>query len=117
MENDQPHNQTLLSRILAMGFLRNMLQLSGLVFALLMPISGLPNYTSEWNLFFNGVVPAMAPLIVILIMLDVMMSHIWKDGESEERIAELNFIMRCHLIVAGLLLLAFLGMFLPVLLP
>ncbi len=107
--------KTLLKRLKSMGPLRNMLHILALVFMLLMPFASLPGHTSEFDLFLGGILPAATPLVIIVLMLDVMMSKIWKDGAPPERVAELNFIIRTHLIVALALLLAFLTVFLPVL--
>ncbi len=105
----------MIARIQSMGVLRNLLQLLALIFAALMPFSGMPGYSDDWDLFFSGVLPASAPIVIIVLMLDVMMTQIWKDGETPERIAELNFIIKAHCIVALVLLIAFLSIFLPVL--
>jgi len=66
---------------------------------------------------FPGVLPACAPIVIIVIMLDVMMSQVWKSDASIERIAEFNVIIRVHCVVAGLLLISFLTVILPVLAP
>jgi hypothetical protein len=86
----------------SIGPLRGMLDLTALLFALLLPFAHLPGYESSWNLFFSGVLPACAPIVVIVIMLDVMM---------------LNTIIKVHCVVAALLLMSFLTVFLPVLVP
>jgi|TARA_B110000263_G_scaffold158958_1_gene138125 hypothetical protein len=101
----------------SIGPLRGMLDLTALLFALLLPFAHLPGYESSWNLFFSGVLPACAPIVVIVIMLDVMMSQIWKSDASAERIAALNTIIKVHCVVAALLLMSFLTVFLPVLVP
>ena len=107
----------MINKITNMGFLRNLLQGTALIAALLMPMANLPGYTNDWNLFFGGVLPAVAPLLIIVLMLDVMMSKVWKDGASDERTAELNFIIRAHCVVALILGVSFLTIFLPVLVP
>jgi hypothetical protein len=105
----------MLNKLKSIGLLRNLLHGVAVVFIILMPMASFPDYTDQWNLFFGGVLPATAPIIIILIMLDVMMSQIWKDGASPERTDQLNFIIKTHLIVALALLLSFLTIFLPVL--
>ena len=99
-----------------MGALRNLLLGVAVVFIFLMPFASTPVYSDEWDLFFGGVLPATATIIIIVLMLDVMMSQIWKDAASQERIQQLNFIIKTNCLVAFILLLAFLSIFLPVLL-
>ena len=108
---------SMFERILAIGTLRLLLMASAIVFAFMVPVANLPDYSDNWNLFFNGVVPATAPLIFIVQMLDILMANVWKDGETEERIAHLNFVIRAHLITAGILFASFMWIFLPVLMP
>ena len=98
-----------------MGPLRNMLHGAAIIFALLMPFARGPQYTDSWHLFFSGILPATAPIIVIVIGLDLMMSSIWKSEASPERIEHLNSIIKAHLIVGGALLASWLLVFLPVL--
>jgi len=100
---------------LKMGFLRNGLHLIALLFAALMPFAGSPDYSGNWDLFFGGILPATAPIIVIVIGLDIMMSSIWKSDATPERVALLNQVITAHLIIGGILLAAWLIVFLPVL--
>jgi|AP95_1055475.scaffolds.fasta_scaffold09701_3 hypothetical protein len=100
---------------LEMGFLRNGLHLIALLFAALMPFASRPDYSDNWDLFFGGILPATAPIIVIVIGLDIMMSSIWKSDATPERVAQLNQVITAHLIVGGILLAAWLIVFLPVL--
>lgn len=108
---------SMFDRIKGMGALRLMLMATALVFAMLMPMAHLPDYSDEWNLVFNGVIPATSPLIVIVQMLDMLMAQVWKSEETEARIAELNFVIKAHLITGGILLASFLSVFLQVLAP
>ena len=103
-------------KILAMGPLRNALHAVALVFTLLMPFARGPDYTDTWNLFFSGILPATAPIIVILIGLDTMMSSLWRSEAEPERAAVLTSIIRAHWIIGGILLATWLAVFLPVLL-
>ncbi len=107
--------ENLLEKLKSIGLLRNLLHGVAVIFIILMPFANAPGYTSEWNLFFAGVLPATAPIIMIVMMLDVMMCQVRKDGETPERIEHLNFIIKTHLIVALILLIAFLSIFLPIL--
>lgn len=105
----------MLETFLKMGVLRNMLHGTAIVFVLLMPLAVAPDRTENWNLFFGAILPATAPLVVIVIGLDIMMSQIWKSEASEEAVRRYNLIIRTHLIVGGLLLAAWLAVFLPAL--
>ena len=103
------------NKIKRMGILRNMLHCTAIVFAFLMPFARDPQYSDSWNLFFSDILPATAPIIVIVIGLDLMMSRLWKSEASQVRIEHLNSIIRAHLIVGGVLLASWLLVFLPVL--
>ena len=98
-----------------MGPLRNSLHVVALLFALLMPFATGPDYSDTWDLFFGGILPATAPIIVIVIGLDIMMTSIWKSDAAADRVLQLNRVIRTHLIVGGILLAAWLAVFLPVL--
>ena len=104
------------SKIREMGALRNGLHGLALVFTALMPFSGRPDYSDSWDLFFGGILPATAPIIVIVIGFDIMMSSIQKSEASAERVAHFNNIIKAHWIVGGILLAAWLAVFLPALL-
>ena len=105
----------MLENIKAMGALRNGLHAIALLFAAMMPFAHGPDYSDDWNLFFGGILPATAPLIVIIIGLDIMMSSIWKSEAEPARIAHLERIIKAHWIIGGILLAAWLTVFLPVL--
>ena len=110
------NEQTLYQKIRQMGFLRNLMQLTALIMAALMPFARGPEYSDNWNLFFGGILPATGPIVVIVIGLDIMMSTIWKaDTQDEARIAHFRMIIRSHQIVGGILLASWLTVFLPVL--
>lgn len=86
-----------------------------LLFTVLLPFAQGPSYSDNWDLFFSGILPATAPIVVIVIGLDIMMSKIWKSDASPEETKRLDFIIRSHLIIGGILLAAWLTVFLPVL--
>ena len=106
----------LITNLKDMGALRNGLHAIALLFALLMPLAYGSDYTSNWNLFFGGILPALSPLIIIVIGLDMMMSSIWKSDAGPERIQHFNRIIRAHWIIGGILLISWLTVFLPALL-
>ena len=107
----------ILARLRQMGVLRNLLHGTALLFTLLMPFARGSDYSASWDLFFGGILPATAPIIVIVIGLDIMMSSIWRaDSDDPGRILHFNRIIRAHQIFGGVLLLTWLAVFLPVLL-
>ncbi len=104
----------ILTNLRRMGFLRNLLHGTALLFTLLMPFATGPGNSDSWNLFFSGILPASAPIIVIVIGLDTMMSSLWRsDTQDPERILHLTQAIRAHQFFGGLLLLAWLAVFLP----
>lgn len=105
----------MLDKLKAMGALRNGLHIIAVAFILMMPFAHGPQYSDSWNLFFGGILPATAPLVVIVIGLDIMMSSIWKSDADAEQALHLDRIIRTHQIIGGILLLAWLTVFLPVL--
>ena len=111
-----PSVKDLWSKLKSNGVLRNLLLGVAVIFICLLPFASTPVYSDDWDLFFGGVLPATAPIIIIVLMLDVMMSQIWKDAASQERIEQLSFIMKTESLAAFILLLAFLSIFLPALL-
>ena len=108
---------SMFEKIRSIGALRLMLMGTALAFAAMMPMAHLPNYSGDWSLLFNGVVPAMAPLLVIVQLMDITMANVWKDEDEPEEVARLDFVIRSHLITGGILLAAFMTIFLQVLLP
>ena len=98
-----------------MGALRNLLHLTAVMFALMLPLANTPGFSS--NLFFGGAVPDTAPIIIIVIMLDVMMSQIWKSDATPERVMQLNFTIKVHCVVALILLVSFVAIIVPGMVP
>ena len=107
----------ILKNLREMGFLRNGLQASALISTLLLPFARTIDYSADWSLFFAGILPAISPILVILIGLDIMMSSVWRsDAEGDaERVAYYSRIIRAHQIFGGMLLFMWLAIFLPVL--
>jgi len=106
----------MLNRIKEMGPLRNGLHGVALTFAMLMPFARGPEYSATWDLFFGGILPALGPIVVILIGLDIMMSSIYRTDAEGDEVARLTLIIRAHWVIGALLLGAWLAVFLPVLL-
>ena len=101
----------------SIGLLRQCLQVAALVSGLILPFAGAPDYTATWDLFFNGVLPAMVPIFLILIGFDVMMCKVLSDDADPTESARLSTILRCHYWVAAPVFLAFSAFIAPALLP
>ncbi len=114
-------DQGLQSALKSMGLLRNLLHGFAALCTLMMPFAMADSYTSGfWDVVFTGVLPATAPLVVVVIGLDGMMSSIWKsDALQEDRLDEAQryqLIIRTHQVIGTILALAWLAVFLPALL-
>jgi hypothetical protein len=107
----------ILTAWLSIGLLRQGLQVVALVSGLILPFAGAPDYTATWDLFFNGVLPAMVPIFLILIGFDVMMCKVLSDDADPKEVARLSTILRCHYWVALPVLIAFGTFIAPALLP
>ncbi len=99
--------------IRSFGMLRSLLHGLTLLFILLMGPAYFLKDAPATELFFGGVLPAMVPLILVVLMLDVLMSKVWKDGADDERRQQLDRVINHHLMLAAILLVAWLGVFLP----
>ena len=116
----------------AMGLLRNLLQGTALVFILLIIFAQIPG--DMWSdmagyvpgqvsgglpesrgLFFDSVLPAVTPLVFIVILLDMLMSQVWKAEADPAKITLLNKIIVTHSLINTLLLATWLWAYLPAL--
>lgn len=95
-----------------LGALRSMLALLTLLIILAMPFADVSQAPSGWGLIRSAVLPAAGPIVFMVLMLDLMMCQVFKADASEARRADLNFISTIYLILATLLLLAWLPVFL-----
>ncbi|RFA29831.1 hypothetical protein CAI21_08315 [Alkalilimnicola ehrlichii] len=93
-----------------LGVLRLMLLGASLFTVFMVGLVDTASYESNWDLFRGGVVPAMAPILFLLIMFDVLMAKVWKsEAKAEadtEAYARWTRIIWTDLAVAGLMLLA-----------
>ena len=87
------------------GALRILLQGSALLFILVLPFADPSWHPEGWNIILGAVVPAMAPIIFILLMFDVLMCAVLKsDSEDAAEIAKFGFSIKTHLIVGFVLI-------------
>lgn len=91
-------------KVKSMGVLRNLLHLLALAYILVLPFSEPKRVLEGWDLVMGGIIPATAPLIVIVILFDVMMCQVMKSDADDARRAELAFITKVHLLFGGLVL-------------
>ena len=87
--------------ISTMGPLRLMLHGAALVLILMLPFSE-PSWNPEGiNLLLGAVVPALAPIVAIVIMLDVLMSKVQQaDAQLPAQKIQYRNIIRANLITA-----------------
>lgn len=66
--------------------------------------------TEGWGLLRAAVLPALAPIIIMVLMLDFVMCRISiaDNGSSAERRSDLGLISKIHLLVMAILLLSWL---------
>lgn len=100
--------QTLFSRL---GLMRSLLAMLALLIALSMPWAdtGLP--PEGWGLLRGVVLPAAAPIVFMVVMLDLMMSQVMKADADEARRRQLNFVSWVHVGLGAALLLSWLPVF------
>jgi hypothetical protein len=65
-----------------------------------------------WGLLFGAVLPAAAPMVLMVLMLDVLMCQVLKSDADPARRSRLNFALGLNLLSIGLLLLTWLPVFL-----
>ncbi|HEY3486963.1 MAG TPA: hypothetical protein VGL10_02750 [Gammaproteobacteria bacterium] len=105
-------NNTIARRIMGMGALRILLQGLALLIVLLMPFADVSLPPRGWGLLFGTVLPGAAPMVIMVLLLDIMMCLILKNDAAAARKRELNFAVGMHLLFVGLLLAVWLPVFL-----
>jgi hypothetical protein len=105
-------NSLLLQRIAGMGALRIMLQTLALSVTGLMFFADISLPPQGWGLLFGTVVPAAAPMVVMVLLLDALMCLVLKSDADAGTKRQLGFNMMLHLMVTVLLLLVWVPVFL-----
>lgn len=95
-----------------LGALRSLLVLLTLLLILAMPFADVTLGHSGWGLIRSTVLPAAGPIVFMVLMLDLLMSQVFKADAGEERRADLNFIIKIYLVLAVLLLIVWVPVFL-----
>lgn len=95
-------------RIRALGGLRLALLVCVVVALVLIPAPGTRAVYAGWSLVTTLLIPVLAPLLFMLLMLDVLMSRVFMtDAEGAAR-ARLKFVMWVNLLAAALLVIRWL---------
>ena len=89
-----------------MGILRNLLQGLGIAFILILPFTEPARILEGWKLVTGGIIPALAPIVFVLLMFDTLMSNILKDDGGEDQARILRKVIKTNLAV-GLILISF----------
>lgn len=100
-----------------MGALRNMLQGLGMAFVMMLPFTEPSRILEGWQLVTGGIIPALAPIVFVVMMFDVMMANILKDDGGPEQAIILRRVIRTHLTIGLVLIFLWLFSFRDVLVP
>lgn len=95
-----------------LGALRVMLAGLAVAVAAAMPLADVSASPEGWGLLRGVVLPAAAPIVFMVVALDLMMCQILKSDAGPERRADLNLAGRVNLALAVLLLVSWLPVFL-----
>ncbi len=74
------------------GILRLILLTTALVTILLMPFVDITAAPSGWGLISSAVLPALAPMVVMILMLDLIMCQVLKHDADPQRKRDLNVL-------------------------
>lgn len=108
----------LMNFLLRLGPMRVALLFIALTLAALIPLPGTQLAESGFDVFRSTIVPTLAPIIFMVLMLDVLMSAVQKadaDEADHARRARYRMIIRVHLVTAAILVLASLPFFIDLL--
>ena len=97
--------------IIGLGPLRVMLMASAIVMIVLHPAPGTEAVFEGWAVFPTLLFPALAPIIFMLLLLDVIMSSVYLSARQGAERQRLQRARRSNLIVAAALLLFWLPYF------
>ena len=93
-----------------LGALRIMLGVLAIILMIFAPDPDVPTQRSGWGLFVTGVLPAVGPVVFMVLLLDAIMSRVLMiDKEGAER-ARYKRALWFNLAMAGLMLLSWLPM-------
>ena len=97
-----------------LGVLRALLLILSVVVAISMIWADTSLPPEGWGLLRAAVLPALAPIIFMVLLLDLLMCQVIKADQelTNERRINLNLISKCHLLAAALLLFSWLPVFL-----
>lgn len=99
-------------RVTTLGTLRLLLQALALLIVLLLPFADVSLPPRGWGLLFGAVLPAAAPMVIMVLLLDVLMCLVLKSDADAAHRSRLNFALGTNLLFTGLLLLTWVPVFL-----
>ena len=102
---------TIATVINSLGPLRLMLGALALLLAMLALEPGSQSNYSGWQLVTTTVVPACAPIVFMVLLLDVLMARVWLSDTPGPEGARFKTIITIDLLLAGVMLLAWLPFF------
>ncbi|HEB57644.1 MAG TPA: hypothetical protein ENJ01_00290 [Gammaproteobacteria bacterium] len=102
--------------LIRLGPMRVALLCMALTVAVLIPLPGTVLGESGFDVFRGIIIPTLAPIMFMVLMLDVLMSAVQKADTQDEVVrARYRMIIRTHLITATIMVLASLPFFINLL--
>jgi hypothetical protein len=95
-----------------MGLLRILLAASALIMSLAMPWADVTMSPEGLGLLRGTVLPAAAPIVFMVLMLDLLMCQVLKIDAEQPRRRDLNIISAIYLVLGILLVLSWTPVFL-----
>ncbi len=95
-----------------LGALRSMLVGSAIFIILCMPLADVTMSPEGWGWLRSAALPAAAPIIFMVLMLDLMMCQILKSDADAERRAQLSFASKVYLVISVILIAVWMPVFL-----
>ena len=97
-----------------MGPLRLMLASLAVIMIVFTPKPGTPAVYSGWELIPTLVIPAVAPIVFLLLLFDILMSRVWMSASEGFERTRYKRIMLINLSLAAVMLIFWLPFFLAI---
>ena len=95
-----------------LGVLRSLLVALTFLVIAAMPFADVTASPAGWGIIKSAVLPAAGPIVFMVLMLDVMMSQIFKADATEQQRKDLNFAIKVYGLVTAMLIVSWLPVFL-----